>query len=124
MNIKRKFDEEESAAVPSPPAPDEEERKEGDMLFTEAAVPVHFTREDIHISNLASQQQGGQRQGQRQTGEAVGGGSSSPLEWLGGSVVNIGDVNGIALLASHSGVEMIAVVGEGIQVFRRKGAAK
>jgi hypothetical protein len=97
-NSKRKYDENESSAALLA----EEMDEEGDGQCTEATtVPVHFTREHIQISSNHASEQG-----------------SSPLTWLGGSVVNIGDVNGIALL-TNGGVEMIGVVGEGIQVFQR-----
>ena len=46
----------------------------------------------------------------------AGGHATCPLQWKGGSVVNVGDVNSMALQQSTGGVH-IAVVGEGFQEF-------
>jgi hypothetical protein len=120
MNSKRKFDEQESSVVSPPPAPalapvvTVATEKEKEVGSSTAVAPIHFTREDIQICPPSP--------GREQEGEeGLVDMSPSPLKWLGGSVVNIGDVNGIALLSNSDGVEMIGVVGEGIQVFNFRG---
>lgn len=111
LTSKRKFSKEENSAL-SP-------SKEEELSCSNVAAPAHFTREHVQVCT----------QGVFRTEIGNGGESdviASPLEWLGASVVNIGDVNGIALLSdcnSNGNVGigegvMIAVVGEGVQVFQ------
>jgi hypothetical protein len=102
VRVKRKYDEESGGSDCVLQGLDEDV-----LLSTEvAAPPVHFSREHIHIFPPAK-------------GSSDQGATSRPLTWLAGSVVNIGDVNGIALMTGSDSAEMIAVVGEGVQVFQR-----
>ena len=41
-----------------------------------------------------------------------------PLSWDGGAMVNIGDVNGMAVLSVEN-VEIISIVGEGLQILQK-----
>ena len=140
-NSKRKFNEEEKSVIEPPSV----------LLSTqEECIPVHFNREHIQICTRLSPKaanKGRQESVDTSPSNGVTGREwSCPLEWLRGSVANVGDVNGIALLSNSKschadtnananananersgggnggGAEMIAVVGEGFEVFQRSGA--
>ena len=104
LSIKRKLCNDENIAdIHVPPSTSMDVEDEGAEF--PIASPIRFTSDHISIFSQPIK-------------ESTYEFSYGPLHWLGGSIVNVGDVNGMAVLQTDKGDNLLAVVGEGFQVFR------